>query len=198
MGINMTGDLNRNHNYKGGSIASNGYKLIYVGKDHHLADIRGYAYEHRVKAEMKIGRCLRPGEQVHHKDGNKLNNDFSNLKVVKSRRHHMVFHRKKVEGLRMPYEENVTVACLCGCGREFLKYDGSGRERKYISGHNPSQDSWARNYVLNALSDGEKTLRGLIQAYPGGKGLKTTLTNMCRDKTIVRVSRGVYKKALWD
>lgn len=61
-------NIKRNHNYKGGSIASNGYKLIFVGKQHHLADIRGYAYEHRINAEKKIGRRLRPGEQVHHLD----------------------------------------------------------------------------------------------------------------------------------
>lgn len=43
--------------WKGGrSIASNGYVLVRVGKKHHLADVRGYAYEHRIVAEQKLGR----------------------------------------------------------------------------------------------------------------------------------------------
>lgn len=61
-----------NSQWKGGRvIASNGYVLIRVGTDHHLADVRGYAYEHRLVAEKKMGRRLRKGEQVHHLDENK-------------------------------------------------------------------------------------------------------------------------------
>lgn len=48
-----------NANWRGGrSIASNGYVLIRVGTGHHLADVRGYAYEHRVVAENSLGRRL--------------------------------------------------------------------------------------------------------------------------------------------
>ena len=59
------------HNrWKGGrSIASNGYVLVRVGKRHHLADVRGYAYEHRLVAEEKLGRRLTPGEIPHHING---------------------------------------------------------------------------------------------------------------------------------
>lgn len=46
----------KNGLWKGGrSVASNGYVLIRVGVDHPLADVRGYAYEHRVVAEQKKG-----------------------------------------------------------------------------------------------------------------------------------------------
>ena len=45
-----------NGQWKGGrTVASNGYILIRVGKEHHLADVRGYAYEHRLIAETKLG-----------------------------------------------------------------------------------------------------------------------------------------------
>lgn len=124
------------HNNKGGSIASNGYKLVFVGKDHHLADIRGYAYEHRIVAEIKYGRRLLKGEQVHHKDENKLNNHPDNLEIKETLRKHRLDHRKKEMGLRLPDEQNVIVSCFCGCGATFLKYDYDGRPRKYISGHN--------------------------------------------------------------
>jgi hypothetical protein len=40
-------------------------------------------------AEKKIGRKLKSGEVVHHKDGNPLNNSPSNLKVYKNQSQHM-------------------------------------------------------------------------------------------------------------
>lgn len=38
--------------------------------------------EHRAVMEAHLGRPLRPDELVHHIDGNKLNNDLSNLRVT--------------------------------------------------------------------------------------------------------------------
>lgn len=119
-------------------VASNGYALVRVGTQHHLADVRGYAYEHRVVAEQTIGRRLLPGELVHHKDGDKLNNAPSNLEVV-TRFVHRVRHRRVEGGWRMPGESNPTLACACGCGCTFKKFDSGGRPRKYITGHNPSR-----------------------------------------------------------
>lgn len=122
------------HNYKGGSIASNGYKLIYVGKEHHLADVRGYTYEHRVVMERKLGRRLLPSEIVHHIDENKLNNAPDNLEIKKSVAEHRHHHSKN--NSRAPGEPNTIVECACGCGNTFPKYDSVNRPRKYISGHN--------------------------------------------------------------
>ena len=44
-------------------------------------------HEHRVVAEEMIGRKLRPDEVVHHIDGNKSNNDPSNLMVMTQSEH---------------------------------------------------------------------------------------------------------------
>lgn len=118
-----------------GSISSHGYMLIYVGKDHHLADVRGYAYEHRLVAEKKLGRRLLPGEIIHHVDGDKLNNDPSNIEISPSIAHHKVFHRGSLCRLRHPDEDNPMICCSCGCGAKFLKYDSNGRPRQYLSGH---------------------------------------------------------------
>lgn len=126
----------KNPNWKGGrSIASTGYVLIRVGVGHHAADVRGYAYEHRLVAEKMLGRALDPGEQVHHKDGNKQNNDPDNLEVL-TLAQHRAEHRKHSRGLRSPGAPNPLVPCACGCGTTFQKYDSSNRPRRFVTGHN--------------------------------------------------------------
>jgi hypothetical protein len=44
----------------------------------------GGRYQHRVAAEQILGRPLRPGEVVHHLDGNKHNNSPFNVIVMPS------------------------------------------------------------------------------------------------------------------
>jgi hypothetical protein len=146
------------NNWKGGrSIASNGYVLLYVGKDHHLADVRGYAYEHRLVAEQKIGRRLMRGEIPHHINGVKTDNSPENIEVVESQFAHRVRHRTKEQGLQMPHETNLLVACECGCGEMFAKFDNSGRPRRFIPGHNSqSQDAPTERVIMERLAGGAK------------------------------------------
>jgi hypothetical protein len=134
----------------GRSLASNGYVLIRVGKGHPLADVRGYAYEHRLVASKTIGRWVLPTEQVHHKNEIKTDNRPENLEVMRSTAEHHVRHRKADSGLRLPGQPNPQVQCGCGCGWAFAKYDEFGRPRQYISGHNPprSQQGTLRDMVL--------------------------------------------------
>lgn len=149
----MTQSGNKNPNWRGGrSITSHGYVLIRVGKDHHLSDARGYTYEHRIIAEGALGRRLTSGELVHHINGDKADNHPDNLQVVSGNAEHYIHHRKR-QDLRLPGEQNQSVKCGCGCEREFLKFDTSGRPRKYISGHNP-QPAPTLTQVLSILEGG--------------------------------------------
>jgi hypothetical protein len=129
--------MNGNPNWKGGrTITEHGYVLVKVGFDHHLADVRGYAYEHRLVAEAKLGRRLLPGELAHHDDENKANNSPENIEPVSSLAEHRVLHRKPGCNLRLPGEANPNMSCACGCGGTFPKFDGTGRPRKFVTGHN--------------------------------------------------------------
>lgn len=128
----------KHNRWKGGrSIASNGYVLIRVGIGHPLADVRGYAYEHRIVAEKKLGRPLIIGELIHHIDRNKQNNSPDNLEIMPSIKHHNYEHSSK--RTRAPNEANPLISCVCGCGQKFQKYDYQDRPRKYVSGHNIKQ-----------------------------------------------------------
>lgn len=49
---------------------------------------------HRVLMERKLGRKLNRDEVCHHKDGNKLNNDLSNLKLMGEREHNAVYAKQ--------------------------------------------------------------------------------------------------------
>ena len=49
-------------------------------------------HEHRVVAEEILGRKLKPGETVHHMDGNKRNNRPENIRVFRSQSEHAKFH----------------------------------------------------------------------------------------------------------
>lgn len=63
---------------KGENITSGGYKKIRVEDGDNKVI---WMLEHRYEMEKKLGRKLYPNENVHHKDGNKLNNDIDNLEL---------------------------------------------------------------------------------------------------------------------
>lgn len=131
-----------NPNWKGGrSVASNGYVLI-KRPGHPMADSRGYVYEHRLVAAEQLGRPLRRGEVVHHRNGIKTDNRPENLEVL-SRWEHAVEHRSR-DDLRRPGEDNPTVSCECGCGMTFYLFDSEGRPRRFVNGHNAGRDKGGR------------------------------------------------------
>lgn len=81
----------RSKNYKDHKTYSeNGY-LVKYEKGYNK---KGNVKVHRAIMEEHLGRKLSPDEVVHHIDGNKKNNDISNLKVM-TRGEHSRLHREK-------------------------------------------------------------------------------------------------------
>ena len=64
-----------------------GYIGIAVPEGHHLRQAHGYAYEHHLVAEKMLGRRLRKGEVVHHRNGNTADNRPENLEVKSASAH---------------------------------------------------------------------------------------------------------------
>ena len=156
-----------NPNWKGGRvIASNGYVLLRM-PGHHLADVRGYVYEHRLVGEQILGRRLQLGEIPHHKNGRKTDNRPENIEVMPSIAHHQVHHRLARDcALRLPDEPNPIVACACDCGGLFSRYDSLGRPRRYISGHNPHVSERIVS-ILDALRLDRRLHRSVLAARIG-------------------------------
>lgn len=92
-------------------ISSSGYWMItpppgYTGKTY--IDGR-YVLEHRMIAEALLGRSLCPGEAVHHKNLDKLDNSWENLEVLTATAHAQ---------LHNPRKEDPNTECSY-CGRRF-------------------------------------------------------------------------------
>ena len=109
--------------HKGAEIInSNGYIKIYK-PDHPLCDKNGRILKHRYIAEKYIAtenqkvsingiKVLNSDLDVHHIDGNKLNNDISNLLVLTKQEHAMIHQNEKHKN------SCITKKCL-NCGNDF-------------------------------------------------------------------------------
>lgn len=61
--------------------------------DHPFCRKDGLVYEHRLVAEIKLGRYLKPEESVHHINRNRFDNSPENLMVFATRSDHSAYHR---------------------------------------------------------------------------------------------------------
>jgi HNH endonuclease len=98
---------------------NNGY-LCFYDKEHPLATeaCQYRVFLHRHIASIKVGRWLTTEEQVHHIDGNKLNNSVDNLEVLTKQE-----HAHKHMGNRPTY--------ICSlCNKEFK---ATTKDSKYCS-----------------------------------------------------------------
>lgn len=103
-GNHATGSANGRWNSKGRLVSSHGYIVVRVPADFPHAWGREnrqgqrYAYEHHVVAVNKLGRPLKRGEVVHHRNGNRQDNRWENFTITTKsghQRHHARNTRKR-------------------------------------------------------------------------------------------------------
>lgn len=71
-----------------------GYRVVYMPESG-MANKNGWVLLHRIVMAKSIGRDLRPEEVVHHIDGNKTNNNLSNLMLFPNNAEHRRYHAKQ-------------------------------------------------------------------------------------------------------
>jgi len=68
--------------------------VYFLDKDHPLSNKSNKVYYHRHVLSLKIGKWIDSSYHVHHIDGDRRNNDPSNLECI-SPRHHNYKHNKE-------------------------------------------------------------------------------------------------------
>jgi hypothetical protein len=97
-----------------------GYMYCRTIPPHPRRNSKGLYPLHRVLMENKLGRALLPGEDVHHDDEDKRNNNPDNL-LVKTKSEHTAEHRRRTA----PAPETA----VCPCGKHFTMTPGEFRLR---------------------------------------------------------------------
>ncbi len=67
-------------------ISNSGYRMVRM-PEHPYSNSNNQVFYSRLIMEKELGRHLVPGETIHHKDGNKLNDVVSNLKLMERGNH---------------------------------------------------------------------------------------------------------------
>jgi hypothetical protein len=87
-GLRVRNKWHIGHNRRGvpptnkiGGTLNLGYRLIWI-PSHPRANKQGYVREHHVVMERSIGRYLKFGEVVHHKNGDRSDNKIENLQLM--------------------------------------------------------------------------------------------------------------------
>jgi hypothetical protein len=105
------------------SVTCHGYVMAYLPE--HPNSHHGSIFFHRLVMEEHLGRLLLPREEVvHHKDGDKRNNDLSNLELTTASAHAR-YHR-----LQNPRPKTVFSLTCPQCGQEFERRAGIAKRNK--------------------------------------------------------------------
>lgn len=104
----------------------NGRVAIYC-PEHPGANNRGYILNSRFVMEKHLGRMLQTAEEVHHKNGDKLDDSFSNLQLM-TKSEHTKHHADSGDlcGRRVHDWDEIKCLYLSGLGcRRIAKQIGS-------------------------------------------------------------------------
>ena len=100
-------------------------KWTKTGHGYHVRNRKGkIVYEHTEIVERVLGRKLKGRECIHHVDGDKTNNENSNLVVCPDDKYHQLLHRRQ-RALEATGDANMLKCCYC------LEYDKPENLRIY-------------------------------------------------------------------
>lgn len=131
------------------SIASRGKDEYDYAKvpGHPKADVYNFVLLHRIIMENYIGRALKDDEVVHHKNGNKKDNDINNLQLLKISDHNAIHSRLK---------KTNTLKLKCpSCGTIFFKPKRNTHLVKggeYSSCSRKCRSKFSRDIQLNGMT----------------------------------------------
>lgn len=97
--------MNGRERVTGTTTIARGYRKVKTG-------VRRYEFEHRLVVEASLGRKLDRREEVHHINGDKLDNRLENLRVVSPSEH------QAIHGFGPAMRRRVTLTCE-HCGATF-------------------------------------------------------------------------------
>jgi 5-methylcytosine-specific restriction endonuclease McrA len=159
------------------TVDPRGYVLVRL-PDHPRADVRGYVYEHLLVFERGAGRPLAKGERVRHVDGNTSNNDLENLRLWPA-----------LDRIR-------EITCACGCGQRMTAIDPAGRQRSYVSGHNPVA-SPTRDAIMAAVTATPTVCLSVSEIVrttgTSGRAVRVALSKLYRLGRLERPRVGYYR-----
>ena len=96
----------------GKKIYKEGYIMVY--NPNHPGAHCQYVLEHRVIMEKHIGRYLKKGEMIHHKNGKRDDNRLDNLQIVNHEEHRTLHAKLRKKQIK---------PCIY-CNKDFLSYYG--------------------------------------------------------------------------
>lgn len=102
--------------------------------------------EHVQIAERILGRALRPGEGVHHVDGDGVNNAHTNLVIFPNPKYHFLLH-KRTRALEACGNPNYEKCTFCGGWDDPSKMDNRKSFWTHRDCHNQyKRDLYKRKY----------------------------------------------------
>lgn len=150
--------------WKGGVHMSQGY-LFRLVPNHPYANSAGYVQEHRLVIEEHLGRFLLPTEVVHHKDGNRLNNDISNLEVFSSNGGHL---KATLSGVKHNVSEGGRLSLSASCIERWRNPEMRARmskkgESSSVSHRELWKDPEYRKRQIAAQIEGKRRAKNQLQ-----------------------------------